>query len=50
MLFVTNPGKPGRSATTTLWLAFDSPQDLLEYKGASANGGAAMVTAKRYRW
>ena len=48
--FVTDPGGYGRTATTTLWLAFDQPQRSVQWKRAGAATGHAQIRIQRYRW
>jgi hypothetical protein len=47
LLFVNAPGA-GQRATTTIWMAFDSPQTRVEYRPVSS--GRATVRVTRYRW
>lgn len=50
LLFVNVPLGYGRSATTTLWLAFDNPQSLIRQRYLKSARGRASVTITRYRW
>jgi hypothetical protein len=50
VLVVTDPGGPGKTATTTLWLAFDRPQSRIFQKRAGRAPGKANVSIKRYRF
>ena len=50
VLVVTDPGGPGKTATTTLWLAFDRPQGQIFQKRVRRAAGKANVSIKRYRW
>ncbi len=50
LLFVNVPLGFGQNATTTVWLAFDNPQSLIQQRFLKTSRGKASVSIKRYRW
>jgi len=50
LLFVNIPLDARRSATSTLWLAFDNPQSTVQLRHLKTSQGRATVSIKRYRW
>jgi len=50
LLFVNAPLGFGQTATTTLWMAFDSPQSLVQLRYLNTSGGRASVSITRFRW
>lgn len=50
LLFVNAPLGNGSNATTTIWLAFDSPQSNIRQRYLKNARGKASVYITRYRW
>jgi hypothetical protein len=50
LLFVNVPRGYGQTATTTIWMAFDSPQSLIRQRHLRTSRGKASVSITRYRW
>ncbi len=50
LLFVNAPLGNGRNATTTVWLAFDTPQSNIRQRYLKNARGKASAYITRYRW
>jgi len=50
LLFVNVPLGVGRTAATTVWLAFDNPQSVIRQRYLKTSRGRASVSITRYRW